>query len=103
MLLRTQYRCHPAIAAISNGLFYSGALVTAAGLEDRPPVIPQLLPATFLDTGYDGAMKADECRENKLKGGSFTNPGEATIIVRLVAGLLSQKIVEPSQLGVICL
>ena len=36
VMLRTQYRCHPAISAIPNELFYDNQLIDGVAPEDRP-------------------------------------------------------------------
>ena len=39
VMLRTQYRCHPIISAVSNSLFYQNQLVDGVTAQDRPPVL----------------------------------------------------------------
>ncbi|XP_020622992.1 uncharacterized protein LOC110060547 [Orbicella faveolata] len=39
-MLRTQYRCHPAISAISNRLFYENKLLDGVTAEDRTQILP---------------------------------------------------------------
>ncbi|KAJ1924056.1 hypothetical protein IWQ60_005467 [Tieghemiomyces parasiticus] len=47
--LRTQYRCHPAIADVCSDLFYDGALRHGVGAADRPALLPQFPALCFID------------------------------------------------------
>ena len=38
-LLRTQYRCHPRISSMANGLFYGGMLEDGVSHTDRKPLL----------------------------------------------------------------
>jgi hypothetical protein len=42
VLLDTQYRCHPAIAAVPNAAFYGGRLRDGVSPEQRAPLMPAL-------------------------------------------------------------
>ena len=49
VLLRTQYRCHPRISAISNNLFYNEQLIDGIGEELRQPLaVSNLLEAMIM-------------------------------------------------------
>ena len=80
VMLRTQYRCHPHIADLVNGLFYDNQLRNGANLESRQRVLPALKPASFATT----AGCARDCPERQFQSGSFVNDGEAQHCVRLV-------------------
>ena len=83
VMLRTQYRCHPHIADIVNGLFYEDKLRSGAGLESRQPVLPALKPASFATT----AGCRHDCPERQLQSGSFVNDREGQHCIRLVQEL----------------
>jgi hypothetical protein len=83
VMLRTQYRCHPHIADIVNGLFYEGQLRSGAKLESRQPVLSALKPASFATTAGCG----HDCPERQLQSGSFVNDREGQHCVRLVQEL----------------
>jgi hypothetical protein len=103
IMLRTQYRCHPAISGVVNPLFYDGQLLDAPGLAERPPVAPCLGAAIFVDTSSEGPAVEGQCAERALASGSFVNNGEANICVQLVAELLGRCGLGAEQVGVICL
>jgi len=98
ILLRTQYRCHPHIADIVNGLFYGGELRTAPALESRPPIVAPLAASSFVTTAG-----RQDCVEMQLRSGSYSNQGEARICIQLLQELLGAHGVAPEQVGVICL
>jgi superfamily I DNA and/or RNA helicase len=83
VMLRTQYRCHPIIAEIVNGLFYNGQLRSAETLKAREPVVPGLAAASFVTT-----HNLQDCSERQLSSGSFVNDVEARICVGLLQELL---------------
>ncbi|XP_013917790.1 PREDICTED: protein ZGRF1 [Thamnophis sirtalis] len=47
ILLRTQYRCHPVIAALTNELFYEGILLNGISETDRSPLLDWLPTLCF--------------------------------------------------------
>lgn len=47
VLLRTQYRCHPAISAVANELFYEGHLIDGVSEEERRPLLHWLPTLCF--------------------------------------------------------
>ena len=59
MLLRTQYRCHPQLSALSNALYYDGRLLDGVSAAERPPLLPSLLPLTVLDVTCGSSRAAD--------------------------------------------
>lgn len=87
-MLRTQYRMHPAIAALCNELFYDGLLqdapCTAAAARKawhtrEAGAQPSLGPVRFLDV--DGVQES--------RGTSLCNPDEAERAVNVVAELVN--------------
>jgi len=84
-LLRTQYRCHPALSAIPNAAFYNGQLLDGVSANDRPPLLPRLPHLVFLD------MRVG-MHNNRHADGSVSNAAEATLVGRLVELLSSQGI-----------
>ncbi|XP_068706006.1 5'-3' DNA helicase ZGRF1-like isoform X2 [Montipora foliosa] len=93
-LLRTQYRCHPAISAVSNRLFYDNKLLDGVTAEDRSPVL-DLIPTLCF---YNVAKGKEECGSD----GSYYNEAEARFVVFVIECLLKSG-VEPAQIGVITL
>ncbi|KAJ7369746.1 Protein zgrf1 [Desmophyllum pertusum] len=93
-LLRTQYRCHPAISGISNRLFYENKLFDGVTAEDRTPVVDVVPTLCF----YNVAKGKEKCGRD----GSYYNEEEAKFVVFLIECLLESG-VEPAQIGVITL
>lgn len=92
IVLRTQYRCHPQIAAMSNTMFYGGRLMDGVTVHQRTGLV-SLPPVCFF------AVRGTEERSG---GGSFCNPAEAAFAVKLIKSLLDADL-QPSQIGVITL
>ncbi|XP_041125705.1 protein ZGRF1-like [Polyodon spathula] len=93
VLLRTQYRCHPAITAIANKLFYDGALIDGITDSDRRPLLDWLPTLCFY------SVKGTEQIQND---GSFHNIEEAVFTLKLIQSLIASGI-EGSMIGVITL
>ncbi|KFZ58067.1 Uncharacterized protein C4orf21, partial [Antrostomus carolinensis] len=93
ILLRTQYRCHPAISAIANELFYEGNLKDGVSEKDRSPLLDWLPTLCFYSVNGVEQMERD---------GSFYNMAEAHFTVKLVQSLIASGI-EGSAVGVITL
>ncbi|XP_009948782.1 PREDICTED: protein ZGRF1 [Leptosomus discolor] len=93
ILLRTQYRCHPAISAIANELFYEGNLIDGVSKKDRSPLLDWLPTLCFYSV--NGVEQTE--RDN-----SFYNMAEAHFAVKLIQSLLASGI-EGSAVGVITL
>ncbi|XP_032916670.1 protein ZGRF1 isoform X6 [Catharus ustulatus] len=93
ILLRTQYRCHPALSAIANELFYDGNLIDGISEEDRAPLL-QWLP-TLCFYSIHGMEQIE--RDN-----SFYNMAEAHFTVKLIQSLIASGI-EGAAIGVITL
>ncbi|KAM6270227.1 5'-3' DNA helicase ZGRF1 isoform 2-T3 [Porphyrio hochstetteri] len=93
VLLRTQYRCHPAISAIANELFYEGKLIDGVSEEDRSPLLDWLPTLCFYSV--NGVEQTE--RDN-----SFYNMAEAHFTAKLIQSLIASGI-EGSAIGVITL
>ncbi|XP_064306699.1 5'-3' DNA helicase ZGRF1 isoform X4 [Phalacrocorax carbo] len=93
ILLRTQYRCHPAISAIANELFYEGDLIDGVSEKDRGPLLDWLPTLCFYSVNGVEQMERDN---------SFYNTAEAHFTVKLIQSLIASGI-EGSAVGVITL
>ncbi|NXX11947.1 ZGRF1 protein, partial [Podargus strigoides] len=93
VLLRTQYRCHPAISAIANELFYEGSLIDGVSKEDRSPLLDWLPTLCFYSVNGVEQMERDN---------SFYNMAEVHFTVKLIQSLIASGI-EGSAIGVITL
>ncbi|KAJ7515536.1 hypothetical protein O6H91_22G017200 [Diphasiastrum complanatum] len=95
VLLRTQYRCHPRLARISNNLFYNGQLKNGCSEVQRLPLVEGLPPLLFFETHDLGR----EVRDNL---NSYCNLYEAKLACQLVTHLLKKGVLG-NQIGVIVL
>ena len=95
IMLRTQYRCHPAISAIASKLFYGGRLLDGVSREDRAPLVPGLPPVVL--------CHAERGKEEADGWGSFFNTQEALAVAALVKILCESYAILPEQVGVIAL
>ncbi|KAM6400741.1 5'-3' DNA helicase ZGRF1 [Pluvialis apricaria] len=93
ILLRTQYRCHPAISAIANELFYEGHLIDGVSEKDRSPLLDWLPTLCFYSVNGGEQMERDT---------SFYNVAEVHFTVKLIQALIASGI-EGSAIGVITL
>ncbi|XP_044284828.1 protein ZGRF1 isoform X1 [Varanus komodoensis] len=93
ILLRTQYRCHPIISAISSELFYERNLLNGISELDRTPVVNWLPTLCFYNVNGFEQMERDN---------SFHNMAESCFIVKLIQSLIISG-VEGSMIGVITL
>ncbi|NXV24054.1 ZGRF1 protein, partial [Cepphus grylle] len=93
ILLRTQYRCHPAISAIANELFYEGHLIDGVSEKDRSPLLDWLPTLCFYSVNGVEQMERDN---------SFYNMAEVHFTVKLLQALVASGI-EGSAVGVITL
>ncbi|XP_009081144.1 PREDICTED: protein ZGRF1, partial [Acanthisitta chloris] len=93
ILLRTQYRCHPALSAIANELFYAGNLRDGISQEDRAPLLDWLPTLCFYSVNGMEQMERDN---------SIYNMAEAHFIVKLIQSLIASGI-EGAAIGVITL
>merc|ERR1712232_1540637 len=96
ILLNTQYRMHPAIAAYPSMQYYGGLLRSGVrGARRRPPQgiqwpVPQA-PVTFLPV--DGV-------ESK-EGNSFTNEAEISSIAELLRAVTAGGEIKAGDVGII--
>ncbi|XP_071600156.1 5'-3' DNA helicase ZGRF1 isoform X2 [Heliangelus exortis] len=93
ILLRTQYRCHPAISAIANELFYGGNLIDGVSEEDRSPLLDWLPTLCFYSVNGVEQIERDN---------SFYNMAEVHFTAKLIQSLIASGI-EGSAIGVITL
>ncbi|NXR35108.1 ZGRF1 protein, partial [Zosterops hypoxanthus] len=93
ILLRTQYRCHPALSSIANELFYDGNLVDGISEEDRAPLLEWLPTLCFYSVHGMEQIERDN---------SFYNMAEAHFTVKLIQSLIASGI-EGAAIGVITL
>ncbi|KAF4802746.1 protein ZGRF1 isoform X4 [Turdus rufiventris] len=93
ILLRTQYRCHPALSAIANELFYDGNLIDGISEEDRAPLLEWLPTLCFYSIHGMEQIERDN---------SFYNMAEAHFTVKLIQSLIASGI-EGAAIGVITL
>ncbi|KAJ7396123.1 protein ZGRF1 [Pitangus sulphuratus] len=93
ILLRTQYRCHPALSAIANELFYGGNLIDGISEEDRAPLLDWLPTLCFYSVNGMEQIERDN---------SFSNMAEAHFAVKLIQALIASGI-EGAAIGVITL
>ncbi|KAM4899714.1 5'-3' DNA helicase ZGRF1 [Sylvia borin] len=93
ILLRTQYRCHPALSAIANELFYDGNLMDGISEQDRTPLLEWLPTLCFYSVHGMEQIERDN---------SFYNMAEAHFTVKLIQSLIASGI-EGAAIGVITL
>ncbi|XP_078262526.1 5'-3' DNA helicase ZGRF1-like isoform X2 [Rhinoraja longicauda] len=93
VMLRTQYRCHPAISAITNELFYDGNLIDGLSTLNQNPLLDWLPTLCFYN------VKGQEQMEML---GSYHNLEEATFTTKLIQSLVASGIMG-SMIGVITL
>ncbi|XP_023376629.1 protein ZGRF1 [Pteropus vampyrus] len=93
VLLRTQYRCHPAISAVANDLFYGGVLVNGVSEADRTPLLAWLPTLCFYSVRGLEQTEGDN---------SFHNVAEAAFTLKLIRAVLASG-VPGSAVGVITL
>ncbi|XP_044080161.1 protein ZGRF1 [Neovison vison] len=93
VLLRTQYRCHPVISAISNDLFYEGNLMNGISETERSPLLEWLPTLCFYNVKGLEQIERDN---------SFHNVAEAAFTLKLIQSLIASGIAG-SMIGVITL
>lgn len=95
ILLRTQYRCHPAHSKIANTLFYEGRLIDGISTQDRSALVDKLPPLLFID--------CERGNEKMDFFGSYFNEFEAKVIVQILRTLIVKYELEARHIGVITL
>ncbi|CAH2300748.1 ZGRF1 isoform X1, partial [Pelobates cultripes] len=93
ILLKTQYRCHPAISSVANELFYEGRLLNGLSEEDRKPLLDWLPTLCFYNANGNEMVEGSN---------SFHNVEEANFTVKLIQSLLASGI-QGTMIGVITL
>ncbi|XP_040555328.1 protein ZGRF1 isoform X3 [Gallus gallus] len=91
ILLRTQYRCHPAISAIANELFYEGNLIDGVSEKERSPLLDWLPTLCFYSVNGLEQIERDN---------SFYNMAEVHFTVKFIQALTASGI-DGSAVGVI--
>ncbi|OZM79660.1 AAA domain-containing protein [Pseudonocardia sp. MH-G8] len=89
-LLDEHFRCHPAIIAVSNELFYDGALTVLTDTRDRPSL--PLRPISWRNVAGRAARPRS--------GGSWVNEDEVSHVGTLVARLVDHLPAEAT-IGVV--
>lgn len=89
-MLRTQYRCHPAIADICSELFYENHVVSGVLPHQRAPLVGTLPPVTHLLN----------CGAETKRESSFVNTSEAELVREVVGQLLDFD--STLEIGVVC-
>jgi superfamily I DNA and/or RNA helicase len=93
-MLRTQYRCHPAISGICSRAFYNSCLIDGVSAEQRPSLVRGLPPVSFVNCA------AREERERE----SYKNTGEAGLALELLRLIRSSGPAgQGASVGVICM
>ncbi|KAG9480231.1 hypothetical protein GDO78_011972 [Eleutherodactylus coqui] len=93
VMLRTQYRCHPAISIIANELFYEGNLLNGVSNEDRKSLLDWLPTLCFYNANGTEQVEGNN---------SLYNVEEANFTVKLIHSLIASGI-QGSMIGVITL
>ncbi|XP_041056145.1 protein ZGRF1-like [Carcharodon carcharias] len=93
IMLRTQYRCHPTISAITNELFYNGNLRDGLSASNLNPLLDWLPTLCFYNVKGRDQLDMD---------GSCHNVEEATFTMKLIQSLIASGI-KGSMIGVITL
>ncbi|XP_042636865.1 protein ZGRF1 [Orycteropus afer afer] len=83
VILRTQYRCHPAISAIANDLFYEGNLMNGVSETERSPLLEWLPTLCFYNVKGLEQIERDN---------SFHNVAEAAFTLKLIQSLIASGI-----------
>ncbi|GLI70630.1 hypothetical protein VaNZ11_015565 [Volvox africanus] len=113
LLLDTQYRMHPAIAAFPSATFYGGKLLSAPDPRDRPPprAFPwpnPKVPVCFIPVrGRESRTNTvnDAATPGGAAGYSYQNNEEAEMVAAVVAALLTPGSVAglagPGDIGIV--
>ncbi|MEC8873888.1 MAG: AAA domain-containing protein [Candidatus Thermoplasmatota archaeon] len=98
LMLKTQYRMHPAISHFPNSQFYNGRLTDGVSEADRPAPTGMLwpdwdLPIAFLPIDGGEVLSPD--------GASKENPTEASWVVNILLGLMEAGDLRAKDIGII--
>jgi ATP-dependent RNA/DNA helicase IGHMBP2 len=80
IMLETQYRSNEKIMAFSSDYFYNGKLLAAESVKNSI-LTANTLPIQYIDTAGSGF-------DEKEDGSSYTNPGEASYLLRYISNFL---------------
>lgn len=98
--LTTQYRMHPCIGDLISLLFYNGRVQSGVTAEDRSTSLPIIMnkAITWISTSKQG-----ENRFERMRGQSFENELEASIVLRVLKqiDIEMEGLTEPYTIGVI--
>lgn len=98
-LLRTQYRCHPAISAAPNAHFYAGRLHDGVTVDDRAPLVEGLGPVLVVDVRLRRGGHPSVQGPAAGRAGA-PNPLEAEVVAKLCQTFVGAG-VAPTDIGVI--
>ena len=98
LLLRTQYRMHPAISCFPNERFYGGLLEDGVAAEDRATPAGLLWPDWEQPIAF---LPLEGGEVTAPDGASKENPAEAAWIARLLEGLLDAGELQQEDIGII--
>lgn len=97
LLLDTQYRMHPAIAAFSNAHFYGGRLRSGVRAADRRPPAGFTWPLSGVGIAFAKVSGGAEVKH----GTSFRNREEIAVVCDIVTRLLAGREIVASEIGVV--
>ena len=96
LMLDTQYRMHPALAAFPSAAFYGGRLASGTPKALRPPPAGFGWPQPGVGLAFV-AVEGRECAE----GTSHSNEAEARAVQQIVWGFLASGELTPAQVGIV--
>jgi regulator of nonsense transcripts 1 len=98
LLLDTQYRMHPALAAFPSMRFYGSRLLSGVSASERAPPRGFAWPAASVPLAFLDVRHGAEARTQH--SGSVANAAEAAVLARALARLLAAGL-DPSDVGVL--
>jgi regulator of nonsense transcripts 1 len=96
LMLDTQYRMHPSLAALPSDLFYAGALADGVPASARPPAPGFAWPRADMPI----AMLPVESSGEVSRGTSYVNEGEVAAACHVALGFLHAGVL-PREIGLI--
>lgn len=97
LLLDTQYRMHPSLAAFPSQAFYAGRV--ASGIDEAAR--PRLRGFAWPSSRTAAALVPSSAPEEASGGRSKRNPGEAGTVASILRGVLLAGELSANQIGVI--
>ncbi|CDR45896.1 CYFA0S20e01442g1_1 [Cyberlindnera fabianii] len=99
-MLNVQYRMHPKISEFPIKEFYGGLLTDGVTEEQR--AVDGVEPLVFVDTkGKYPEEKVSNWARNRGSGYTYTNKGEASVILKALKQLIFVKNVERKEIAII--